>query len=152
LKITGHEQSTEWREGARFGPRGLPARHPVTLDVRQQNRSSLLDLMTTPQKAAKTKDPSLRPRQKRSTLKTIVNAVQIYDDEKLGFPIAEFQGKGQFQGITKGETIDGTCLPRINGHRKYFKIYRVTSIRHTIQEKSDGTILHLKSLFVENAL
>lgn len=99
------------------------------------------------------KKNSSSPRRKGiSRLKTIVNAVQIYDMEELGFPIAEFQGKGQFQGICKGETIDGSCLPHINGHRKYSKIYRVLSVRHAIQEKSNGTILHLKSVFVEPVL
>jgi len=45
--------------------------------------------------------------------------------------------------------VDGACWPPINGHKKYAKIYRVTSIRHTIEEKTDGTIKHLKSVFVE---
>ncbi len=90
------------------------------------------------------------PAKKRpAKLKAIVNAIQFYDGDKLGFPLAEYRGRGQFQGINKGDTVDGACWPPINGHKKYAKIYRVTSIRHTIEEKRDGTIKHLKSVFVE---
>lgn len=89
-----------------------------------------------------------RTKAKPAKLKAIVNAVQFYDEEKLGFPLAEFRGKGQFQAMHKGDTVDGACWPPINGHKKYAKIYRVTSIRHTIEEKPDGTIKHLMSVFV----
>ncbi len=85
-------------------------------------------------------------------LKAVINAIQFYDAEKLGFPLAEFRGKGSFQAISKGDTVDGACWPRIHGHRRYAKIYRVTAVRHTIEEKPDGTIKHLKSVFVEPAL
>ena len=94
-------------------------------------------------------DPATAKKKRRSKLKTIVNAIQFYDGDNLGFPLAEYRGKGHFQGINKGDTVDGACWPLINGHKKYAKIYRVTSIRHTIEEKPDGTIKHLKSVFVE---
>jgi len=95
------------------------------------------------------KAPATARKKRRSKLKTIVNAIQFYDGEKLGFPLAEYRAKGNFQGINKGDTVDGACWPLINGHKKYAKIYRVTSIRHTIEEKPDGTIKHLKSVFVD---
>lgn len=96
--------------------------------------------------------PCTSTKKRRSKLKTIVNAIQFYDEDKLGFPLAEYRGIGHFQGINKGDTVDGACWKPINGHKKYAKIYRVKSIRHTIEEKSDGTIKHLKSVFVEPAL
>jgi len=97
-----------------------------------------------------TKRETSTPKKKhRSKLNTIVNAIQFYDGDKLGFPLAEFRGKGHFQGINKGDTVEGGCWPLINGHKKYAKIYRVTSIRHTIEEKPDGIIKHLKSIFVD---
>jgi len=95
---------------------------------------------------------STAAKKRRSKLKAIVNAIQFYDGDKLGFPLAEYRGKGHFQGINKGDTVDGACWPLINGHKKFAKIYRVISIRHTIEEKPDGTIKHLKSIFVEPAL
>ena len=88
----------------------------------------------------------------RSKLNTIVNAIQFYDSHNCGFPLAEYRGKGHFQGINKGDTVDGSCWPHINGHKNYAKIYRVASVRHTIQEKPPGTIKHLKSVFVEPVL
>ena len=94
-------------------------------------------------------DPPTAKKKRRSRLKSIINAIQFYDGDKLGFPLAEYRGKGHFQGINKGDTVDGACWPLIHGHKKYAKIYRVTSIRHTIEEKSDGTIKHLKSVFVD---
>jgi hypothetical protein len=98
------------------------------------------------------KDLSTNNKKRRSKLKLIVNAIQFYDGDTLGFPLAEYRGKGHFQGINKGDTVDGACWPPINGHKIYAKIYRVTSIRHTIQEKPDGTIKHLKSVFVDPVL
>ena len=91
--------------------------------------------------------PTTKPK-RLAKLKPIVNAIQFYDAEHLGFPLAEYRGKGQFQAVSKGDTVDGACWPLINGHKKHSKIYRVASIRHTIEEKSDGTIKHLKSVFV----
>ncbi len=85
---------------------------------------------------------------RRPARKPILNAIQFYDSEKLGFPLVEFQGEGHFQGINKGETVDGSCWPLINGHKKHAKVYRVTSVRHTIETLSDGSIRHLKSVFV----
>ena len=98
------------------------------------------------------KSPSPASKKGRPKLRAIVNAIQFYDGDKLGFPLAEYRGKGQFQGISKGETVDGACWPLINGHKKYAKIYRVTSVRHTIEDKADGTIKHLKSVFVESVV
>ena len=85
-------------------------------------------------------------------LSSIVNALQFYDAHNCGFPLAEYRGKGHFQGINKGDTVDGSCWPHINGHKNYASIYRVTSIRHTIQDKPPGTINHLLSAFVEPVL
>lgn len=85
---------------------------------------------------------------RRAARKPIVNAIQFYDSEKLGFPLVEFHGEGQFQGISKGETVDGSCWPLSNGHKKFAKVYRVTSVRHTIETLADGSIRHLKSVFV----
>ncbi len=85
---------------------------------------------------------------RRAARKPIVNAIQFYDSEALGFPLVEFEGEGHFQGISKGETVDGSCWPLSNGHKKYAKVYRVTSVRHTIEPLADGSIRHLKSVFV----
>lgn len=91
--------------------------------------------------------PEIKKRQRKP--KPIVHAIQIYDSEKYGFPLAVFEGVGQFQDIAKGDTMDGTCWPTINGNSNYARIYRVTSIRHTLKTEADGTVKHLKSLFVE---
>jgi len=90
----------------------------------------------------------LPKRKPRTRLSAIVNALQFYDADNCGFPLAEYRGKGYFQGINTGDTVDGACWPHINGHKNYASIYRVTSIRHTIQEKPPGTIKHLKSVFI----
>ena len=89
---------------------------------------------------------------KRKTLKRIIHAIQVYDIEKLGFPLAVFEGFGQFQDIAKGDTLDGRCWPEINGHNNYSRIYRIVSVRHTLTTEPDGSTKHLKSLFVENAI
>jgi hypothetical protein len=81
--------------------------------------------------------------------KPIIHAIQIYDSEKLGFPLAVFEGVGQFQDIAKGDTMDGRCWPAIHGHSNYARIYRVISIRHTLTTSPSGEVKHLKSLFVE---
>lgn len=79
----------------------------------------------------------------------IIHAIQVYDGEKFGFPLAVFEGTGQFQDIGKGDTLDGGDWPPINGHTNYAKIYRITAIRHTLTTGADGSVKHLKSLFVE---
>jgi len=89
------------------------------------------------------------PKPRRSKPKPIVHAIQIYDHEKYGYPLAVFEGVGQFQDIAKGDTMDGGCWPSINGNSNYARIYRVVSIRHTLKTESDGTVKHLKTLFVE---
>ena len=85
----------------------------------------------------------------KASSKHIVHAIQIYDSMKLGFPLAVFEGLGQFQDIAKGDTMDGRCWPNINGHTNYAKIYRVMSVRHTLTTDAAGQVKHLKSLFVE---
>ena len=95
----------------------------------------------------KTKKSSKK--QDHPKLRQIVNAIQFYDLRNCGFPLAEYRGQGAFQSISKGDTVDGSCWPRINGHAEYAKVYRVVSIRHTIHEKPTGTVKHLKSVFVE---
>jgi hypothetical protein len=79
----------------------------------------------------------------------IVHAIQVYDSEKLGFPLAVFEGTGQFQDIARGDTMDGRCWGAIHGHSNYARIYRVVSIRHTLTTSASGQVTHLKSLFVE---
>ena len=86
---------------------------------------------------------------KAAAPKRIIHAIQIYDAEKLGFPLAVFEGVGQFQDIAKGDTMDGGCWPAIHGHSNYARIYRITSIRHTLTTSAAGEVKHLKSLFVE---
>jgi hypothetical protein len=88
------------------------------------------------------------PKRKASP-KPILHAIQVYDGEKLGFPLAVFEGVGQFQDIGKGDTMDGRCWPAINGHNNYARIYRIVSIRHTLTTDARGQVRHLKSLFVE---
>ena len=68
------------------------------------------------------------------------------------FPLAVFQGTGQFQDIGKGDTMDGKCWPAINGHSNYARIYRIVSIRHTLTTAPSGQVTHLKSLFVETVV
>ena len=94
---------------------------------------------------AKAKKPSKR----KAGPKRIIHAIQIYDSEKLGYPLAVFEGVGQFQDIAKGDTMDGRCWPAIHGHSNYARIYRVMSIRHTLTASPSGEVKHLKSLFVE---
>ncbi len=89
------------------------------------------------------------PRKRKPTLKPILHAIQVYDLEKLGYPLAIFEGVGQFQHIAKGDTMDGRCWPAINGHDNYARIYRVVSVRHTLSTDAEGRVCHLKSLFVE---
>jgi hypothetical protein len=91
------------------------------------------------------------PRKRKATPKPIIHAIQIYDLSKLGYPLAVFEGLGQFQDIAKGDTMDGRCWPSINGHNNYARIYRVVSIRHTLTTSEGGSVKHLKSLFVEAA-
>jgi hypothetical protein len=79
----------------------------------------------------------------------IKHVLQVYDLRTCGFPLAVFEGGEPFMDIRKGDTMDGRCWPKINGHRDYARIYRVRSVRHTIQANDPGTIMHLKSLFVE---
>jgi hypothetical protein len=88
------------------------------------------------------------PPKTKVTRKRIIHAIQIYDAEKLGFPLAVFEVIGQFQDIAKGDTMDGRCWPTINGHSNYAKIYRVVSVRHTLTADHSGQVKHLKSLFV----
>ncbi len=98
----------------------------------------------------KKRAPSTKPTPKRQpALKRIVHAIQVYDAEKLGFPLAVFEGIGQFQDIGKGDTMDGRCWPAIHGHNNYARIYRIVSIRHTLTADARGQVRHLKSLFVE---
>ena len=92
------------------------------------------------------------PRKRQTRSKPIIHAIQVYDLNKLGYPLAVFEGVGQFQDITKGDTMDGRCWPSINGHSNYARIYRVVSIRHTLSTQQDGSVKHLKSIFVEPAL
>ena len=93
-----------------------------------------------------------QPAERKKSPKPIVHAIQVYDIEKLGFPLAVFEGSGQFQDISKGDTMDGGCWPLINGHNNYARIYRVVSIRHTLTTDAAGQVRHLKSLFVERAV
>jgi hypothetical protein len=90
-----------------------------------------------------------KPSKRKIAPKRIIHAIQVYDSEKLGFPLAVFEGVGQFQEIAKGDTMDGRCWPAIHGHSNYARIYRVTSIRHTLTTSPTGEVKHLKSLFVE---
>src|SRR4051812_22236374 len=92
---------------------------------------------------------SSKPKIRKAAPKRIIHAIQIYDSEKLGFPLAVFEGVGQFQDIAKGDTMDGRCWPAIHGHTNYARIYRIASIRHTLTESPSGEVKHLKSLFVE---
>ena len=93
-----------------------------------------------------------KPAKRRKSAKPIVHAIQVYDREKLGFPLAVFEGTGQFQDIGKGDTMDGRCWPCINGHSNYARVYRVASIRHTLTVDAKGQVTHLKSLFVERVI
>jgi len=92
------------------------------------------------------------PRKRKVRPKPIIHAIQVYDLNKLGYPLAVFEGVGQFQDIAKGDSMDGRCWPSINGHSNYAKIYRVVSIRHTLSTLDDGSVKHLKSIFVEPAV
>ncbi|HEY8900407.1 MAG TPA: hypothetical protein VIM61_08340 [Chthoniobacterales bacterium] len=96
--------------------------------------------MNPPKKPSRRTAPAPRP---------IIHAIQVYDGEKFGFPLAVFEGTGQFQDIAKGDTLDGGDWPPINGHKHYARIYRITAIRHTLTTNADGSVKHLKSLFVE---
>ena len=100
----------------------------------------------------KKRPPDSKPAKRRKSAKPIVHAIQVYDLEKLGFPLAVFEGIGQFQDIGKGDTMDGRCWPSINGHSNYARVYRVTSIRHTLTADAKGQVTHLKSLFVERVV
>ena len=101
----------------------------------------------------KKRSPAAKASPKRKAPpKRIIHAIQIYDLEKLGFPLAVFEGMGQFQDIGKGDTMDGRCWPAINGHNNYARIYRIVSIRHTLTTDPSGQVKHLKSLFVEPAV
>lgn len=100
-------------------------------------------------------EPSPKPKKavkRKPAPKRIIHAIQIYDAEKLGFPLAVFEGVGQFQDIAKGDTMDGRCWPVIHGHSNYARIYRITSIRHTLTTTPTGEVKHLKSLFVEQVV
>src|SRR4051812_46273228 len=98
----------------------------------------------------KKRSPNTNKSPKRKAVpKRIIHAIQIYDSEKLGFPLAVFEGVRQFQDIAKGDTMDGRCWPAIHGHTNYARIYRITSIRHTLTTSPAGDVKHLKSLFVE---
>ena len=102
------------------------------------------------QSRMKKRSPKANKPPKRKTVpKRIIHAIQIYDAEKLGFPLALFEGVGQFQDIAKGDTMDGRCWPAIHGHTNYARIYRVMSVRHTLTTSPSGEVKHLKSLFVE---
>jgi hypothetical protein len=121
-----------WSLRSRHGSRhGQPS---VIADVRKNNSSM-------------TKPTSKRMRKPKP--KPIVHAIQIYDNDKLGFPLAIFEGIGQFQDIAKGDTMDGRCWAKDQDASNYAKIYRVISIRHTLRTMEDGSVHHLKSLFVE---
>jgi hypothetical protein len=95
------------------------------------------------------KPPASKSAGRKPSPKPIVHAIQVYDLETLGFPLAVFEGIGQFQDIAKGDSLDGKGWPAINGHNNYARVYRVVSIRHTLTVDASGRVKHLKSLFVE---
>jgi hypothetical protein len=96
------------------------------------------------------KRPSPKRPRRAPAPPAIIHAIQVYDSEKLGFPLAVFAGTGQFQDIARGDTMDGRCWGAIHGHSNYARIYRIVSVRHTLNtDAATGQVTHLKSLFVE---
>lgn len=88
-------------------------------------------------------------RNRRPRAKPVINAIQIYDNQLFGYPLAVFEVSGQFQDIAIGDTMDGKAWKHSYGHTNYAQIYRVVSIRHTLSTLEDGSVQHLKSIFVE---